>query len=99
MGNKVIATTPYSELGQFASWFHQDCHLLFSAFEEGLEMYLSSLSRERKAALRRELRAFLKETDGLPDGSTGRLWRGKGAHNWPRNLKTRQVLQDVINSL
>ncbi len=96
---KAIETPKLTELEQFASWFHQDWHLFFPDFHQGAAMYVVSLSAARRAALRRELAAFLEEHAGSSSKAILNRWRKLGAQAWDRDLNIKTWLTEVARTV
>jgi len=95
----MVSDRPKTELQKFASWFHQDCALVFSDFDEGARMYVSSLSKERRAMLRTELSAFAASISSARRASAMRRWGKLGAQAWPSEKDIRQALGDLARDL
>lgn len=99
MGYRIVSSglKKGSELEQFAMWFHQDWGVLYSTFEQAASAYLQQLSADRKAALRRQLAAFLDQHAGATRGSFMRWWMKLGAQGGPANLK--DALRSLIDKI
>ena len=95
----VIAKESKTELQQFASWFHQDWKLMFKDFHEGARIYISTLSPERRQALRRELGDFIEASRTKSPEEIKQLWLKLGAEGWQQNLDIRQTLAEFLNML
>ena len=93
---RIIPSEPQTELQQFASWFHQDYELLFSNFYEGADMYLRSITLERKKVLGQELKQFIKDNQNSEREEIIEAWCGLGAQAWQEDLEVLPVLNDFV---
>jgi len=93
---RVVPTPEKSRLERFASWFHQDWKLVFSDFDEGARIYVRQLSDTERAALRQDLRDFLKANEAGDEDRLRRAWLGLGAHAAPRDRPLRDVLRGFL---
>ncbi len=71
-----------TELGKFASYFHQDFGILYASAEEGAHRYLNALSVERKAQLSSEVAKFLNQLPSKNHQSKRNAWLKLGAQWW-----------------
>jgi hypothetical protein len=98
MKNRIVSVSKHSELERFASWFHQDCDLMFSTFEDGARMYFEEyLPHENRNTLRKELAQFVADHEGASEEALRNVWLKLGAQTWhkqPRSIeKFRSSLQ------
>ncbi len=72
----------YSELENFAKWFHQDFGVLFQNAEEGTNEYLKIISSKQKNILSVEIKQLLKEHPGKDHKGLKNAWAKLGAQWW-----------------
>lgn len=96
---RIVPSEPKSELQKFAFWFHQDWKLIFPDFHTGAEMYLSSLSPERKEVLRQALAQFIERNRDADASELIDEWVKLGAQAWQSDLDFLRTLDDFLRMM
>jgi len=93
---RTIPTPEQSELGAFASWFHQDWRLVYPDFLTGAKMYVEALPGERRKGLSAELRAFIEAHSVSSEEEIRKAWYALGAGAWQTGLQVPDTLHAFL---
>lgn len=96
---RVVPKKEKNEIQKFASWFHQDWQLIFSSFSDGADQYLGSLTKERRAVLKKELEAFVEKNRERNNKSLLKEWLNLGAQGWDTDLPLYETLESFSQNL
>lgn len=81
---EIMEQKKKKEIEKFASWFHQDWTLIFPNFHIGAEQYISSMTKNNRVILKKELEIFIEKNKNSNKKQWLSAWLKLGAQGWDK---------------